>query len=101
MQELEFVRKLGERLSDEYEINWEHWTDKDATRLTTELSRALPVYEQMFMDFKQGLDDDHDDVDTEENVERLADILENLVSGYVIQHLLDRKQKVEDLISSI
>lgn len=101
MHDLEFVKLLGERMAEEYEINWENWNEKETTRLTTELSRALPVYEQMFTDFKNDIYDEDEDVDNEENAARLADILENLVSGYIIQHLLDRKKKVEDLISSI
>ena len=96
-----FVRARFRSVSDKYEINWEHWSEKETIRLTTELSRALPIYEQMFTDFKNDIYDEGEDVDTEENAERLADILENLVSGYIIQSLLHRKREVEDLLSSI
>jgi len=53
----------------------------------------MKFYEKLFREFN---------IDNEEHtVEMFEDILENLVSGYVLLSIINRKKAVDELLSSV
>jgi hypothetical protein len=90
---LDFVKSVGESMANEYSINWESWTEEETKRIEKEANISMKFYEKLFREFN---------IDNEEHtVEMFEDILENLVSGYVLLSIINRKKAVDELLSSV
>ncbi len=89
MKKLEALRKIAERISHEHEINWDEWEKEDARAYTDNLTQAISEYEALVKDIE---DKPHVDDSIYEYV------METLLSAYVIQFLLVRKKKIEEVI---
>ena len=90
---LEYLKSIGESISEEYTINWELWTDQETKNIEKRTEISLRYYEKLFNEFNI-----HSEKHT---IQMFEDILENLISGYVIQAIIAKKKAVEDLLSAI
>lgn len=93
MKNLEFLKSIGDSIADDYSINWELWTDEETTRIEKQTEISLKLYEKMFNEFNPD--------NEKHTVEMFEDILENLISGYVLQTIISRKKAVDDLLSAV
>lgn len=90
---LAFVKSIGEGIAQEYSINWESWTEKETNKILKDTQFSIKFYEKMFNEF---------DIDNAEHtMEMFEDVLENLVSGYTLLSILNRKKAVDELLASV
>ena len=90
---LAFVKSIGEGIAQGYSINWESWTEKETNKILKDTQFSIKFYEKMFNEF---------DIDNAEHtMEMFEDVLENLVSGYTLLSILNRKKAVDELLASV
>ena len=98
---LELLRKLGELRSESYEINWDEWDHfYDEDEVEEMINLGIKEYEEKFTEMADSLDYYEDEID-ETQAKNLEDVIDVLVQGYIYQHLMQRKRKIEEFISSI
>lgn len=98
---LELLRKLGELRSESYEINWDEWGHfNDEAEVEEMINLGIQEYEEKFAEMADSIDYYEDEIN-EDAVKDLENIIDVLVQGYVYQHLMQRKRKIEEFISSI
>jgi len=90
---LSLLKTVGQSMANDYSINWENWTEEE-TSLTEKTNKVNTLYyEKLFNSFDLG--------NEKHTLELFEDILENLVSVYMIETLLERKKAVDTLLSSV
>lgn len=89
MKKLDLLRKIAERISFEYEINWDEWETQDHDEMFKEVTTALKEFESLLDEMENT-----EDVD----VEVYEYVMESLISGYTIMALLERKKKIDEVI---
>ena len=86
---LAFVKSIGEGIAQGYSINWESWTEKETNRILKDTQFSIKFYEKMFNEF---------DID---NAEHTMEMFEDVVSGYTLLSILNRKKAVDELLASV
>lgn len=84
---------MGESIADEYRIDWDKWDESETESLEKMVTISLKFYEKLFSEFNPDKE--------EHTIEIFEEILENLISGYTLQTIIDRKKAVEELISTV
>jgi hypothetical protein len=85
------LRKIGEDLAEEYAINWEYWDSPNQTEnIEKEIEEDIIKYERKIDNFF-----DIDDLNCEQQY-----IINNLVSAYTIQSIIERKNKIDEVIKN-
>lgn len=98
---LQLLRKLGELRSESYEINWDEWDHfSDESEVEEMINLGIQEYEEKFTEMSNSLDYYEEEID-ESQQKDLETIIDALVQGYIYQHLMQRKRKIEEFISSI
>lgn len=98
---LELLRKLGELRSESYEINWDEWDHfSDEDEMEELINLGIKEYEEKFTEMASSLDYHEEEID-ESQQKDLETIIDGLIQGYIYQHLMQRKRKIEEFISSI
>lgn len=87
---LDIIKKLGEDVSAEYEINWEDWGPELTSKLEKELNEILPTYEKYFLAHPE-----------DDNTLQLQHVVDDLIHGYALRHLINRKRYIEEVLSTI
>lgn len=80
-------------MSRRYSINWDLWTDQETAQIEKELSVSLLFYEKQFNDF-----DSNNETHT---LELFEDIVENLISAYLLQSIINRVHTIDELLAKI
>lgn len=93
---LNFLQKIGERLSEEYSINWDSWEEDEGDIMSAEVDDVIKLYEGKFHEFVSEAEDL-----TEDEFEEFNEILEELLSGYTLRAIFNRKKAIEDLLVSV
>lgn len=91
---LNFLQKIGDRLSEEYSINWESWEPGESERMEKEVQETIEHYEQEF-EYCMSQEVDEDSFDY------INEILEELLSGYTLRAVLNRKKAIEELLVTV
>ena len=85
------LKKISQDIAEEYAINWEYWDSHNVTKnIEKEIEDAITKYEHKIDNFF-----DIDDLNHEQQY-----IINNLLSAYTIQSLIERKNKIEDVIKN-
>jgi hypothetical protein len=102
---LQLLKKLAELKAESYEINWEEWEENlDSEQLETMVNAGVEESEKYFMNMKldQPSDDyDYDNGLDEKKTQELELLIDDLITGYIYQTLLQKKKTIEEFISSI
>lgn len=97
---LELLKKLAELRSDSYEINWEEWEQyEDMMDIEATVDRGIHEYEDKFNSISDDLDPYGPELD-EEKREELEQIIDTLLSSYLVKTMFAKKRAIEELISS-
>ena len=98
---LELLKKLGELRSESYEINWDEWDHfYDEAEVEEMINLGIQEYEEKFVEMADSMSYYEEEID-EDTARDLENIIDVLVQGYIYQHLMQRKRKIEEFISSI
>ena len=84
---------IAETIASEYEINWDEWNDEETVRMQKEITDGLEFYMSKFHFLL-----DQDDELNEEAEDALMDALDNILSGYILQTLVNRKNAIDELL---
>lgn len=90
---LSLLKTVGQSMAYDYSINWENWTEEETSLSEKKNNVNKLYYEKLFNNYDIG--------NEEHTLELFEDILENLVSVYMIETLLERKKAVDNLLSSV
>jgi len=85
-----FLKMIAETIASEYEINW---NDEETVRMQKEITDGLEFYMSKFHFLL-----DQDDELNEEAEDALMDALDNILSGYILQTLVNRKNAIDELL---
>jgi hypothetical protein len=88
-----FLKMIAETIASEYEINWDEWNDEETVRMQKEITDGLEFYMSKFHFLL-----DQDDELNEEAEDALMDALDNILSGYILQTLVNRKNAIDELL---
>lgn len=98
---LEMLRKLAELRSESYEINWEEWEQyEDMMDIEATVDNGIEDYEKKFYAMADEMDPYGGEMD-EEQVSELEEIIDTLISSYVVKTMFAKKRAIEEFISSI
>ena len=98
---LDLLKKLAELRSDSYEINWEEWEQyEDMMDIEATVDRGIHEYEDKFNSISSDLDPYSPEMD-EDTQEKLEEIIDTLLSSYVVKTMFAKKRAIEELISSV
>lgn len=90
---LQLLKLMAESTANTYVIEWDKWSDEETAKIEKTNVILLKYYEKLFNEFN---------IDDEKHTDEIfEDILENLISGYVVASIINRKKSIEKLISSI
>jgi hypothetical protein len=92
MFRLDLLKKIGENVSYQYEINWEYWTEEEAVKIQKDVNMIIPEYEELFQDI---------DFSEDEFLEQHENVFDTLIYGYALKELLERRNKIEEIIKSL
>lgn len=93
---LNFLQRIGERLSEEYSINWDSWEEDEGEETYQEVEQTIKVYENKFFEIVNGQEDISD-----EQFDEFNEILEELLSGYTLRAIFHRKKAIEELLVNV
>ena len=98
---LELLKKLAELRSDSYEINWEEWEQyEDMMDIEATVDDGIQDYEKKFHAIADEMNPYDDGVD-EDKMTELEEIIDTLISSYVVKTMFAKKRAIEEVISSI
>ena len=98
---LELLRKLAELRSDSYEINWEEWEQyEDMMDIEASVEHGIEDYEKKFYAIADEMEP-YGEEQNEEKVSELEEIIDTLISSYVVKTMFAKKRAIEELISSV
>ena len=98
---LEMLRKLAELRSESYEINWEEWEQyEDMMDIEATVDDGIQDYEKKFHAIADEMNPYDDGVD-EDKMTELEEIIDTLISSYVVKTMFAKKRAIEEVISSI
>lgn len=93
---LNFLQRIAERLSQEYSINWDSWEEDEGDIMSAEVEDVIKLYEEKFHEFVSEAEEL-----SEEEFEEFNDILEELLSGYTLRAIFNRKKAIEELLVNV
>jgi len=96
MKPLVFLKMIAETIATEYEIDWDDWDDEDTTQMQEEITDGMEFYMSKFhflMDQDAELNADEED--------EIAEALDNILSGYILQVLVNRKKAIDELLLTV
>lgn len=93
---LNFLQKIGERLSQEYSINWDSWEEDEGEIMSAEVEDVIELYEAKFCELVAG----NEELNSEQ-FEEVNEILEELLSGYTLRAIFNRKKAIEELLVNV
>lgn len=98
---LELLRKLAEIRSESYEINWEEWEQyEDMMDIEASVENGIEDYEKKFYAIADEMEPYGEEQD-EEKVLELEEVIDTLISSYLVKAMFAKKRAIEELISSI
>lgn len=89
MKKLALLRKIAERVSLEYEINWDEWDEENEKEIKQDVESSIEQFEKLFFELEETEEADED---------MYQYVMECLVSGYTIAAIMERKRKIEEII---
>lgn len=93
MKPLVFLKMIAETIATEYEIDWD---DDDITQMQEEITDGMEFYMSKF----HFLMDQDAELNADEEDEK-AEALDNILSGYILQVLVNRKKAIDELLLTV
>lgn len=83
------LKKISKDIAEEYVINWDYWESNILTKtIEKDIEDAIIKYEHKIQNF----------VTIDDLNEEHQNIIDNLLSAYTIQNIIERKNKIEEVI---
>jgi hypothetical protein len=96
MSRLVFLKSIAETLACEYEINWDTWDNEETLLMQERIDSGLEYYESKFHFLM-----DQDNELTDEEFQELEETLDNLLSGYTMMVLMNKKKAIDELLLTV
>lgn len=87
---LKLIKKIAERVSEDYSIEWEQWSEEECEQLERTHGNIVSAFEEL-------LEEDPDILDGE-GAEFAEHFMDSMLNSYIITSILQRKRHIEEVI---